>query len=170
MKKHMQTIINICLAISITAFIIQHNKHNDSIFNLKKELDIINKQVIETSYRQYVEDFIANDFDSIASHFHPPVDFQAYGLMAETKEDVINQYKGMKSTIQEGYAYSVIDDIKVIRTKNNNYLLCSDYTRYNINNEILFEGRTHYIYVFTGKGWKMNSLERKERIKDQSCM
>ena len=166
----MQTIINICLAISITAFIIQHNKHSDSISELEKELDNINKQVIENSYRQYVKDFIANDFDSIASHFHPPVNFKAYGLMAETKEDVINQYKGMKSTIQEGYAYSVIDDIKVIRTKNNNYLLCSDYTRYNINNEILFEGRTHYIYVFTGKGWKMNSLERKERIKDQSCM
>ena len=48
--------------------------------------------------------------------------------------------------------------------ENNQYLVCADYSRYNEKDERLFAGRTHYLYIPTSNGWKMNSLERKERL------
>ena len=97
------------------------------------------------------------------------MNFNTFGSIARTYEEVINQYKDMKANIQEGYAYSIIDDIGIHGMENNQYLVCADYSRYNEKDERLFAGRTHYLYIPTSNGWKMNSLERKERSQNQSC-
>ena len=126
--------------------------------------------LIEAEYNQYIRDFIAKDYEAIASHFMPPVNFKLYDFVAETHEDVMNQYMDMKANIQEGYAYSLIDEIVISKTSNNNFLLCADYTRYNSDDQILFEGRTQYIYIFSlNEGWKINSLDSIARDKNQSC-
>ena len=166
---NIQNLINGCLAVCITLLIFNTFENKDKIVELENALDNSNKMQIESAYRQYVDDFIANDFDAIASHFHPPVNFNTFGSIATTYEEVINQYKDMKANIQEGYAYSIIDDIGIHGMENNQYLVCADYSRYNEKDERLFAGRTHYLYIPTSNGWKMNSLERKERLQNQSC-
>ena len=166
---YIQNLINGCLAVCITLLIFNTLENKDKIVELKNALDSSNKMQIESAYRQYVDDFIENDFDAIASHFHPPVNFNTFGSIAATYEEVINQYKDMKANIQEGYAYSIIDDIGIHVMENNQYLVCADYSRHNEKDERLFAGRTHYLYVPTSNGWKMNSLERKERLQNHSC-
>tara|TARA_B100000965_G_C19226682_1_gene598248 strand:+ start:177 stop:638 length:462 start_codon:yes stop_codon:yes gene_type:complete len=132
--------------------------------------DDLNRFEIQKLYRLYVDDFIANDFESIASYFDVPVDFKSFNDIAETNEDVIRFYKDLKANIQEGYAYSVIDNISVTNIKVDSYLLCADYSRYNKNDKLLFEGRTHYVYINTADGWKINSLEPKDRITYVPCI
>tara|TARA_B100000459_G_C8441022_1_gene141587 strand:+ start:107 stop:553 length:447 start_codon:yes stop_codon:yes gene_type:complete len=132
--------------------------------------DDLNRFEIQKLYRLYVDDFIANDFESIASYFDPPVDLKSFNDIAETNEDVIRFFKDLKANIQEGYAYSVIDNISVTNFKDGTYLLCADYSRYNKNDELLFEGRTHYVYINTSDGWKINSLEPKDRSTDAPCV
>tara|TARA_Y100000766_G_scaffold141733_1_gene121861 strand:+ start:91 stop:537 length:447 start_codon:yes stop_codon:yes gene_type:complete len=132
--------------------------------------DDLNRFEIQKLYQLYVDDFIANDFESIASYFDPPVDLKSFNDIAETNEDVIRFFKDLKANIQEGYAYSVIDNISVTNFKDGTYLLCADYSRYNKNDELLFEGRTHYVYINTSDGWKINSLEPKDRSTDAPCV
>ena len=98
---YIQNLINGCLAVCITLLIFNTLENKDKIVELKNALDSSNKMQIESAYRQYVDDFIENDFDAIASHFHPPVNFNTFGSIATTYEEVINQYKDMKANIQE---------------------------------------------------------------------
>jgi hypothetical protein len=44
MKEHMQTVINVCFAIFITAFIYQNGKQQDRIEVLEKEIQNLVKQ------------------------------------------------------------------------------------------------------------------------------
>ena len=132
--------------------------------------DDLNRFEIQKLYRLYVDDFIANDFESIASYFDTPVDSKSFNVIAETDEDIIRLFKDIKANIQEGYAYSVIDNISVTNVEDDTYLLCADYSRYNNNDKLLFEGRTHYVYINTSDGWKINSLEPKDRSTDVPCV
>ena len=132
--------------------------------------DDLNRFEIQKLYLLYVDDFIVNDFESIASYFDTPVDLKSFNDIAETNEDVIRFFKDLKANIQEGYAYSVIDNISVTNFKDGTYLLCADYSRYNNNDKLLFEGRTHYVYINTADGWKINSLEPKDRITYVPCI
>ena len=132
--------------------------------------DDLNRFEIQKLYRLYVDDFIASDFESIASYFDTPVDSKSFNVIAETDEDIIRLFKDIKANIQEGYAYSVIDNISVTNVEDNTYLLCADYSRYNNNDKLLFEGRTHYVYINTSDGWKINSLEPKDRNTDVPCL
>ena len=132
--------------------------------------DDLNRFEIQKLYRLYVDDFIANDFESIATYFDTPVDSKSFNVIAETDEDIIRLFKDIKANIQEGYAYSVIDNISVTNVEDDTYLLCADYSRYNNNDKLLFEGRTHYVYINTSDGWKINSLEAKDRSTDVPCI
>ena len=132
--------------------------------------DDLNRFEIQKLYRLYVDDFIDDDFESIASYFDTPVESKSFNVIAETDEDVIRLFKDIKANIQEGYAYSVIDNISVTNVEDDTYLLCADYSRYDNNDKLLFEGRTHYVYINTSDGWKINSLEAKDRSTDVPCM
>ena len=132
--------------------------------------DDLNRFEIQKLYRLYVDDFIASDFESIASYFDTPVDSKSFNIIAETDEDIISLFKDIKANIQEGYAYSLIDNISVTNVEDDSYLLCADYSRYNKNDKLLFEGRTHYVYINTSDGWKINSLEAKDRSADVPCI
>ena len=171
MRDHMQTIINVCLAIFITIYIIQNDKLNEQVKLFNKELEAVNIGLIKTLYSDYNTAFIKNDFPRIASHFEAPVNFASNEIIAETEKDVIERYKVMKSTIQEGYAYSVTGDVTIKRQTDNSYLLCADFTRFNKQKEVLFEGRAEYQWVnFPNKGWKMNYLKGIDRGSNSICM
>ena len=116
---------------------------------------------VEEVYREYVQDFIENDFDGIASHFSVPVRFNSPYQNAKTIEDVKAVYRDMKSNIQEGYSYSTIDSIKIFPS---NDLFIADviYSRFNDKNELLFTGNTLYEFIKINESWKMISLTNKE--------
>ena len=171
MKDHMQTIINFCFAIFITVYIIQDDKLNEQIELLNEEVEAANVGLIKTLYSDYNTAFIKNDFPRIASHFQAPVNFASNEIIAETEKDVVERYKVMKATIQEGYAYSVTGDVTISRQSDNSYLLCADFTRFNKQKEVLFEGRAEYQWVnFPNKGWKMNYLNGIDRGSNSICM
>ena len=116
---------------------------------------------VEEVYREYVQDFIENDFDGIASHFSVPVRFNSPYQNAKTIEDVKAVYRDMKSNIQEGYSYSTIDSIKIFPS---NDLFIADviYSRFNDKNELLFTGNTLYEFIKINESWKMISLTSKD--------
>ena len=171
MKDHMQTIINVCFAIFVTVYIIQNDKLNDQVELLSDEVEAANLGLIKTLYSDYNTAFIKNDFSRIASHFEAPVNFASNGIIAETEKDVIERYKVMKATIQEGYAYSVTGDVTIKRQSDNSYLLCADFTRFNKQKEVLFEGRAEYQWInVSDRGWKMNYLKGIDRGSNSSCL
>ena len=171
MKNHMQTIINVCFAIFITVYIIQNDKLNEQVELLNKEVEATNVGLIKTLYSDYNTAFIKNDFPRIASHFETPVNFASNEIIAETEKDVVSRYEVMKATIQEGYAYSVTGDVTIKRQSDNSYLLCADFTRFNKQKEVLFEGRAEYQWVnIPDKGWKMNYLKGIDRGSNPICI
>ena len=172
MKKYTQTIINVCFAIFITMYIIQDDKLNEQVEFLNEELESANIGLIKTLYTDYNTSFINNDFPRIASHFEAPVNFANNNeIIAETEKDVVERYKVMKATIQEGYAYSVTGDVTIKRQNDNSYLLCADFTRFNKQKEVLFEGRAEYQWInVPDKGWKMNYLKGINRGSNPICI
>ena len=95
----------------------------------------------------------------------------SFQLIAETEKDVVERYKVMKATIQEGYAYSVTGDVTIKRQSDDSYLLCADFTRFNKQKEVLFEGRAEYQWInVPDKGWKMNYLKGIDRGSNLVCM
>ena len=137
--------INICLVVFVIALL-----YDQSSFKDKRE--------IEKVYKAYIEDFIENDFEGIASYFEPPVNFKNFGIIAEDKLQVIAVYKDIKDNIQAGYAYSIVDSLKIIK-KEDFYIADVIYSRFNLNDENLFTGNTLYEFKKTNDGWKMVSLE-----------
>ena len=115
---------------------------------------------IEDVYMAYVQDFIDNDFEGIASHFQTPVMRRGNGLVptriAMTPDELMDSYRDDKANIQEGYKYSRIDCMYV-RTMAVDlyYYLDAQYTRYNDQDEIIFEGRTLYYFSNESGNWKM---------------
>mgnify|MGYP001275346878 FL=1 len=171
MKAHMQTIINVCFAIFITMYIVQNDKLNDQVESLSEEVEAANVGLLKTLYSDYNTAFIKNDFARIASHFEAPVNFASNGIIAQTEKDVVERYKVMKSTIQEGYAYSVTGDVTIKRQSDNSYLLCADFTRFNKQKEVLFEGRAEYQWInVADRGWKMNYLNGIDRGSNSACL
>ena len=171
MKAHMQTIINVCFAIFITMYIVQNDKLNDQVESLSEEVEAANVGLLKTLYSDYNTAFIKNDFARIASHFETPVNFASNGIIAQTEKDVVERYKVMKSTIQEGYAYSVTGDVTIKRQSDNSYLLCADFTRFNKQKEVLFEGRAEYQWInVADRGWKMNYLNGIDRGSNSACL
>ena len=67
MKNHIQTILNVCFAISITAFIYQNDKQQDSINKLKNDVEsnyeIIGlfKQMQDDTNERFIKVMSANE-------------------------------------------------------------------------------------------------------------
>jgi len=124
---------------------------------------------VEEVYREYVQDFIENDFDGIASHFSVPVKFNSLSKNAKTIEDVKAVYRDMKNNIQEGYSYSTIDSIKIYPS-NDLYIADVIYSRFNDKNELLFTGNTLYEFINVDENWKMISLSSKDIPQQKSSV
>ena len=95
-----------CLAIIVTLSIYQDNQTDKELAAVKDRLDNIHKIQIESSYRKYVQDFIDNDFEAIASHFMPPVNFKLYDfvfiIIFKVDINFINKNKILKNLFFNG--------------------------------------------------------------------
>ena len=84
MKQHMQTVINVCLAIFITVFIYRNDKLNDEILDLKIDMEVAklkisdNKKAVTENYENFlkqdeynkgVASVVDNNTDNISTAF-----------------------------------------------------------------------------------------------------
>ena len=82
--------------------------------------------LITKTYKAYVADFIEGDIAAITNKFTYPVTFKMklLGIIPVHKTftneaELAEQYRDMKADIQEGYAYSTVDNITIRREENN---------------------------------------------------
>ena len=114
-----------------------------------------NIELVREEYESYFNDFVARDFDAIASHFQVPTMNRGTtpAAVLSTQDEVSAFFRSMP--IQDGYSYSLMDRIDIYRLAENVYYVDLDFTRYDTSDEILFEGRTLYFFGNETGSWKM---------------
>ena len=125
--------------------------------------------LITDTYKAYVADFIEGDITAITNRFTYPVTFKMklLGIIPlhrtfTNEAELAEQFRGMKADIQEGYAYSTVDNI-TIRREENIYVADVLYSRFNAENDLLFSGRGLYSFKEDNGQWQMFVVEQVER-------
>ena len=120
--------------------------------------------LIETEYRQYIRDFIAKDYEAIASHFNPPIQTtnSERSLVLQTTGEIRSMYQDVMANIQNGYSYSEVDSIDIQPLSRSTYMAKVLFTRYNAKGESIFEGRSFYLFGNQSGEWKMFSMIQAE--------
>ena len=121
--------------------------------------------LIEAEYRQYIRDFIAKDYEAIASHFNPPIQRtnSEGSVVLQTKGELIRMFQSMMKNIHKGYSYSEVDSIDIQALSRSAYAANVSFTRYNAKDEAIFEGRSIYLFGNQSGEWKMFSMIQAER-------
>ncbi len=121
--------------------------------------------LIEAEYRQYIRDFIAKDYEAIASHFNPPIQRTNFegSVVFQNTEQIKRMYQNVMANIQKGYSYSEIDSMDIQSLSLSTYAASVSFTRYNAADEAIFEGRSIYLFGNQSGKWKMFSMIEAER-------
>ena len=121
--------------------------------------------LIEAEFRQYVRDFIAKDYEAIASHFNPPIQTtnSERSLVLQTTGEIRSMYQDVMANIQNGYSYSEVDSIDIQPLSRSTYMAKVLFTRYNAKGESIFEGRSFYLFGNQSGEWKMFSMIQADR-------
>jgi len=105
---------------------------------------------IEDAYRAYVQDFIDNDFEGIASRFRLPAVFEAETpQIFQTRDDLIRFYKDAKANIQEGYSHSTLDSIEIRPITEQIYSADVVYRRLDADDEVIHRGRSWKMFLLS---------------------
>ena len=117
------------------------------------------KQIIE-SWEEYSKAFEYADYQKIASYFTYPLTFSLLEKpqIIANKKDLIAFYKQMRSSVQDGYKYSLLDKSRVIWLSKDAYIFDATYSRYNGDYKRIFQGRGIYMYKKVDNSWKMFSV------------
>jgi hypothetical protein len=111
--------------------------------------------VIKEIQKSYVEDFIAFDYDGMATHFtYPVMIMSSTTRILENPDALINYYKSLISELPENYSHSTTE-VEVKKINNSTWLLASIFYRYNTNGDMFQSGTTQNFYIETNEGWKM---------------
>jgi hypothetical protein len=114
-----------------------------------------NIELIQKEFEAYLEDFIARDAVELATHFQfPSINKAAIpNSVFHTKEEITEFWDSFP--LQDGYAYSTVDNLEIHRLADPIYYLDLDYSRYNDNDELLYEGSSIYLYGDETGSWKI---------------
>ena len=117
------------------------------------------KQIIE-SWEEYSKAFEYADYQKIASYFTYPLTFSLLEnpQIIVNKKDLIAFYKQMRSSVQDGYKYSLLDKSRVVWLSKDAYIFDATYSRYNGEYKRIFQGRGIYMYKKIDNSWKMFSV------------
>ena len=74
------------------------------------------------------------------------------------KKDLIAFYKKMRTNVQDGYKYSLLDKSRIVWLSKDVYMIDATYSRYNDEYKRIFQGRGVYMYKKTDNKWKMFSV------------
>ena len=111
--------------------------------------------VIKEIQKSYVEDFIAFDYEGMATHFtYPVMIMSSTTRILENPDALINYYKSLISELPENYSHSTTE-VEVKKINNSTWLLASTFYRYNTNGDMFQSGTTQNFYIETNEGWKI---------------
>ena len=117
------------------------------------------KQIID-NWEEYSKAFEYADYDKIASYFTYPLTFSLLEnpQIITNKKELIAFYKQMRTNVQDGYKYSLLDKSRIVWLSKEVYLVDATYSRYNDDYKRIFQGRGVYMYKKTDNKWKMFSV------------
>ena len=117
------------------------------------------KQIIK-NWEEYSKAFEYADYQKIASHFTYPLTFSLLDnpQITSNKKDLIAFYKQMRTNIQDGYKYSLLDKSRIVWLSKDVYMVDATYSRYNDEYKRIFQGRGVYMYKKIDNKWKMFSV------------
>ncbi|MDA9573260.1 nuclear transport factor 2 family protein, partial [Flavobacteriaceae bacterium] len=100
------------------------------------------------------------DYQKIASYFTYPLTFSLLDnpQIISNKKDLIAFYKKMRTNVQDGYKYSLLDKSRIVWLSKDVYMIDATYSRYNDEYKRIFQGRGVYMYKKTDNKWKMFSV------------
>ena len=112
-------------------------------------------ELIRDVFDSYFDDFVSRDFEGMASHYQAPL------MIIPTKtinarEGIVDFFRQMP--IQVGYSYSTQDEVTIHRMSDSLYYLDLEFSRYNEDDEIVFEGNSLYFFTNVSGGWKIYSI------------
>ena len=82
------------------------------------------------------------------------------------QEDLINVYKLMRSNVQDGYKYSILDKSRIIWLSKDIFMIDATYSRYNNDYKRIYQGRGMYMYKKVEEAWKMFSISSLPMVKN----
>ena len=116
--------------------------------------------VLNDKWQEYSKAFEYSDYEKVSSFFTYPatMNFIEKPMIVNNKEELIKAYKEIRSNVQDGYLYSLMDKSKVIWISKSLVMIDATYSRYNSNYERIFKGRGVYMYKKVDNEWKMFSI------------
>ena len=116
--------------------------------------------VLNDKWQEYSKAFEYSDYEKVSSFFTYPatMNFIEKPMIVNNKEELIKAYKEIRSKVQDGYLYSLMDKSKVIWISKSLVMIDATYSRYNSNYERIFKGRGVYMYKKVDNEWKIFSI------------
>tara|TARA_B100000768_G_scaffold87184_1_gene82052 strand:+ start:71 stop:544 length:474 start_codon:yes stop_codon:yes gene_type:complete len=126
----------------------------------KKKGKFTAEVVLTDKWQEYSKAFEYSDYEKVSSFFTYPATMNLIEkpMIVNNKEELINAYKEIRSNVQGGYLYSLMDKSKVIWISKSLVMIDATYSRYNSNYERIFKGRGIYMYKKVDNQWKIFSI------------
>ena len=91
-------------------------------------------------------------------------------MVINNNEELVKAYKEIRSNVQDGYLYSLMDKSRIIWVSKSLVMIDATYSRYNSKYQRIFKGRGVYMYKKVDNEWKIFSisgipLEKNLKIK-----
>ena len=155
----MKKAIIIIFLIPLIGFTQKMQKPENPSKDQQKTMMMKNKMIID-QWEEYSKAFEYADYNKIVSYFAFPVTF---GIMDEpqilnNKEELLELYKNIRSNVQDGYKYSLLEKSKVTWLSKDICMIDATYSRFNSNYKRIFIGRGIYMYKRIDDQWKMFSV------------
>ena len=137
------------------------------INNEKMKKAAFEKRIID-KWQEYSKAFEYADYDKIVSYFTYPVTFSILDnpRIINNEQDLINAYKYMRSNVQDGYKYSILDKSRIIWLSKDIFMIDATYSRYNNDYKRIYQGRGMYMYKKVEESWKMFSISSLPMVKN----
>tara|TARA_Y100001968_G_scaffold310577_1_gene331654 strand:- start:521 stop:1033 length:513 start_codon:yes stop_codon:yes gene_type:complete len=134
--------------------------------NEKMKKAAFEKRIID-KWQEYSKAFEYSDYDKIVSYFTYPVTFSILDnpRVINNQEDLIDVYKYMRSNVQDGYKYSILDKSRIIWLSKDVFMIDATYSRYDQNYKRIYQGRGMYMYKNVEEGWKIFSISSLPMVK-----
>jgi len=126
----------------------------------KKKGKFTAEVVLTDKWQEYSKAFEYSDYEKVSSFFTYPATMNLIEkpMIVNNKEELIKAYKEIRSNVQDGYLYSLMDKSKVIWISKSLVMIDATYSRYNSSYERIFKGRGVYMYKKVDNEWKIFSI------------
>ena len=116
--------------------------------------------VLNDKWQEYSKAFEYSDYEKVSSFFTYPVtmNFIDKPMIIDNKKELVKAYKEIRSNVQYGYLYSLMDESRIIWISKSLVMIDATYSRYNSNYERIFKGRGVYMYKKVDNEWKIFSI------------